>query len=61
MKQITKDFSPPKPKEFIIKSGQRCRLSGVRREGENEWIASLFVFDLNKFIEVDFNKIEKYL
>ena len=50
---------PINTKTFIIKSGEECYLSGTRLEN-NKYISEIYVFELEKFIEVEFIKIEKY-
>lgn len=45
---------------FKIKSGQECELVGMRKEGA-EYIATLYVFELKKYIERKLKEIEKYV
>jgi hypothetical protein len=47
-------------KIFKIKSGQECYLSGISKT-KNGFVAILYVFDLDKFVERPFCEIEKYL
>lgn len=51
---------PINAKLFTIKSGQECYMAGLKVEGI-KYIARIFVFELQKSIEVDYDKIEKYL
>ena len=51
---------PINAKTFIIKSGQECYLSGLKTENTIT-IADVYIFELDKRISVDFEKIEKYI
>ncbi len=51
---------PINAKLFTIKSGQECYLSGSSYEN-GKWLARVFVFELDKLIQVDYDKIKKYI
>ncbi len=51
---------PENCKLFKIKSGEECYLSGIEKRGK-ECFATIYVFERSKFVEVNFNLIEKYL
>jgi hypothetical protein len=51
---------PENCKLFKIKSGEECYLSGIEKRGK-ECFATIYVFERYKFVEVNFNLIEKYL
>jgi len=48
-------------KIFKIKSGQECYCSSTYLTETNAYKCLIWVFDLNKFVEVDFKQIENYL
>lgn len=54
------NYEPAKMKTFIIKSGQKCRLSATTNT-DNGYISTIYIFDTNTFVDVIHEKIEKYL
>ena len=54
------NYEPAKMKTFIIKSGQKCRLSATTKT-DNGYISTIYIFDTNTFVDVKHEKIEKYL
>lgn len=49
-----------KPIEFTIKSGQKCRLSGVFKEN-GIWMASIYIEEKREYRTVKHELISKYL
>lgn len=52
--------TPIGSKMFKNKLGHDCRLAGSTLKG-NIWFASIYIYDTKEFIEIEFNKIEKYI
>lgn len=52
--------TPIGSKMFKNKLEHDCRLAGSFLK-DNIWFASIYVYDTKKFIEIEFNKIEKYI
>ena len=52
--------TPIGSKMFKNKLEHDCRLAGSFLK-DNIWFASIYVYDTKKFIENEFNKIEKYI
>ena len=51
---------PNNAKIFRIKSGQECYLSSIKYENF-KYTYIIYVFELQKFVDVSYDKIEKYL
>lgn len=55
--KIYRGFETPESmKIFKIKSGQECTLRGVFND-----MATIFIFDTGKFVNIKFNSVVKYL
>jgi len=60
IKAMQKYDHKEKPIEFTIKSGQKCRLSGVFKEN-GIWMASIYIEEKQEYINVKHELISKYL
>ena len=60
MKKISKYDHKEKPIEFTIKSGQKCRLSGVFKEN-GIWMASIYIEEKQEYRTLKHELISKYL